>query len=677
MSWYDPSSWDLGDVERVGLGVATGGLSETGVGGRLIGTKSSKADSLAEYAAGAMDQSNTNAQNAYNLALQQAASAGLIQAPPQVSATQVGVPIIQAGTADQGLAIADRTGPARAVSAAGQMQGYNVATAKAANAADNITGYDAALAQAAKINMATSANMADVNTTVTAPELAPAAQTALMDVDRSNVASTGVNELSVLGRDEQLAAARAIAGGPSASAAQFKAGMDQATSDALSVAAQARGADRAGARREAIIQLGQTGAKAAEGAAATAAQEEVAKRTAYSSALQGVRGADVSVSQTQAQIDSQRAQTQANIDSQRATVKAQLNAAIAQGNTASVNDFSKLDAQLDLDAKKATVQAGLQQQSTGANLSLYNAKAANDINVRNSELETQTSITNAEARNKAASELAAAKAAAEREAAGSSTTVSLANSAAQTKAAADLAAANNSAYQNYANAATGVNTTNAQIEAARAEGNAARSTTIGTTNAGNQTQAAVAQGQAELQAGTSNASNALQAGQINTNAALDTEKIKQAGVTAGISGANTAAATQGGNAGAIIGAQKTAADAEQKKDAALVGAAGSAAAAMSDKRAKTDIHKPSDAAVDDLADRLSAYTWRYKPGYEDSGYGEHGGVMAQEVEKSPLGRKFVSEDSEGTKHVDVLSLAGLMASAAARSLRKTKGRASA
>lgn len=668
MSWLDTA-------KRVGMGVATGGLSETGVGGRLLGTKDSKGDTIGEDAATATTQSNANAQRAYDLALQQAQAAGLIQAPTAVSAPTVHTPYIQAGTVDPALAIADRTTPAMAYGAAGQMQGYSTADAKAANAADNIVGYDAALADAARAIMATSANMPDVNTTVEAPGLAPAAQTAAIDVGGAEVGDTTIDEISMLGRDEQLAAARAIATGPSAAAAQFKAGMDQATADALGVAAQARGSDRAGARREAILQLSQEGGKAANTAAATAAQEEVAKRQAYFSALQGVRGTDVTVAQTQAQIDAERAQTQAQIDSQRATVQAQLNAAIAQGNTAAVNELTKLGAQLELEAKKASVQAGLTQQSTGANLTLYNAKAANDINVRNAELATQTALANADARNRAASELTAAKAAAEREAAGASTTVSLANAGAKTKAAADLAAASNAAYQNYATAATGVSATNAQLEAARAEGNAARSTGIGTTNAGNQIQASVAQGQASLTAGQANATNALRAGEINTSAALDTEKIRQGATTSGVQGMNTSAGVQGSNAGMVVGAQAAAADAEAKGDAALVGSVASTAqagATKSDRRAKTDIKRVPDSAVDDLADKLAAYTYRYKPGHEDGGESIRGGVMAQDVEKSPLGRELVSEDIYGTKHVDVMSLAALMAAAAARTIRKSK-----
>lgn len=159
---------------------------------------------------------------------------------------------------------------------------------------------------------------------------------------------------------------------------------------------------------------------------------------------------------------------------------------------------------------------------------------------------------------------------------------------------------------------------------------------------------------------------------------------------------------QTGNAGIVTGAQKAEAGAQSKQDAATVGMAGAIAQGViggeggkavndatksysgsysgddddrtSDKRAKSNISRVPEGEIADLAEKLNAYTYRFKPGFEDGGANEHGGPMAQDVERSKLGRKFVHEDPTGTKHVDILSLAGLMAAAAASSIRKSKDR---
>lgn len=688
-----------------GAGDAISMIPGGGTVGRVLGISDTKADNLSEDAKKAMAQSNVNAQNAYNLALAQAQAAGAIQAPSMIGATSVGVPTINAATVDTNN-ILDVTSPivqayrataekydpalAKAISATSNMAGYDAALAAARSAATDMVSYAPERARVALAGPAQAASIGDVNTNVAAPEIAPAEQSQLVDVGRTNVSQLGTDA-----RGESLNAARAIMDAKSSAASQFASSFDKATNDALSVAAQARGDERAGARREAIVQMALKGAAGAEGAAATAAQEDAAKRIAYANALQGVRGADVSVAQTQAQIDAQRSQLQA-----------QLQAAIEQGNTAAVNAIRSQSANLEADAAKASVSAALQQQATQAGLSAQNAREQNAVNMANAQLGTSVNVSNAAAGTKAAADLAAARNLASQQYAEAATGVSQTNAANTTKAAADLAAARNAAAQQFATAATNVNQTNAaaqskaaadyasaanematqyaasqtkasetnaSLAAQRAEGNAQRATTAATSDAQNKTTAAIAQGTAALQAGTANASNALDANKANINSYLDTQKLQQSGTTAAIGAMNTAAGVQGSNAGAIVGAQKSEAEAQAKQDAALIGAAGSIGSmAMSDERTKTAISKPSDAAVDDLAEKISAYTWRYKPGNEDSGQYEHGGFMAQDVEKSPLGRKFVHEDEDGRKHVDVLSIAGLLAAAAARSMRKSK-----
>lgn len=638
---------------------AVGDVPVIGSFSRAIGLSGSKSGNLSEDAQEAVAQSNANAQQAFATALAQAQAAGLIQAPVPVSAPGVSAPTVTAGLVDRSEITSDPLQLAQSFNYAAQ--GYNAKTANAVGAGSAMTGYDAALADAARVAAVDPAEVADVRTDVLAPTIGDAAL-----ANRVQVGNAYIDPLSTDGREETLAAARAIAAGPSSATSQFKSSMDKATADALAVAAQARGSERAGARREAIIQMALKGGASAEAAAATAAQEEQAKRVASAAALQNVRGADISVSQTQAQLDAQRAQTQAQLD-----------AAIEQGNTAAINELKKQKATLDLQAQTVATQARLQQQATQAGLQKANLDSSTTRALADAANATNVSLANTAARTKAAADLAAAKNLAEREYAQTASGVNVSNAAAQTKAAADTAAAINAASAQGSTQMSATSLSNAQLAAQRAEGNAQRALTAGTTDAGNRTTASQTTGQLGVEAGKANATSALTAGQINTNAALDAERIKQGATTSAVSGMNQAASIQGGNVAPVVGAQAAEAGAQTKGDTAVIAGAADLAEMIakgqtSDRRVKRDISKVSDNELLDLADKLNSYTWRYKPGVEDSGENVHGGWMAQELERSALGKKFVQEDETGTKHVDTLSLAGLLAAAAARSMRKER-----
>jgi len=646
----------------------TDALSEIpGVGtvSRVLGIGDTKADNLSEEALAAMGQSNTNAQGAYNLALQQAINSGAIVAPSLISGNTVAPPTIVPGLVDTS-GIIDMTDP-RVNAYNATAHGYTSTGGQAVNAAGEQVGYDAALARAVDAIPAGSAGLSEIDTTVDVPTVAPAALS-----KRVQVGNAYIDDLAQDTRQEGLVAARDLRYADLSAPKQFASAMDKATSDALAVAAQARGNERAGARREALIQMALKGAAGGEAAAATAAQENTARLAAYTSALQNIRGADIDVTKTQAQLDANRAQ-----------VQAQLDAAIEQGNAAAINDLQKQKATLDLQAQTASVQAGLQQQATTVDLNKANMAAQNQVKLANAANATSVELANAAAKTRAAADLAAAKNLAEQQYATSATGVSSTNAAATTKAAADFAAALNSAEQQRAALSTGASTDQAKLEAAQGEGNAARSTQAALADASNKTSASIAAGQGAVTAGVATAQGALDANKANINAYLDTEKIRQAATTAGVQGMNTSASVQGSNAGAVVGAQKAEADAQARNDAALLGMGGAIVSSVlgggsapaqptSDKRMKTNIKPVSDAAIDDLVEKARAYTWNYKPGVEDGGAYEHGGWMAQDLEKSELGRKFVHEDSDGTKSVDMLSLAALLSAEAAKTIRNHK-----
>lgn len=108
--------------------------------------------------------------------------------------------------------------------------------------------------------------------------------------------------------------------------------------------------------------------------------------------------------------------------------------------------------------------------------------------------------------------------------------------------------------------------------------------------------------------------------------------------------------------------------ANQQMQMQLVGAglqAGGTAVAASDERVKTAI-EDGEGATRDLLSALKANVWRYKRELLESGEGSEGkhlGVMAQDLERSEIGREMVREGTDGVKRVDLTKM--LMASLAA------------
>lgn len=86
-----------------------------------------------------------------------------------------------------------------------------------------------------------------------------------------------------------------------------------------------------------------------------------------------------------------------------------------------------------------------------------------------------------------------------------------------------------------------------------------------------------------------------------------------------------------------------------------------AAMAMSDRRVKKDI-QPADGKVKEFLDGLTASDYKYKD--EKHGQGRHTSVMAQDLEKSELGRRLVSETKDGKMVNYTRGLATMMAAQA-------------
>lgn len=79
-----------------------------------------------------------------------------------------------------------------------------------------------------------------------------------------------------------------------------------------------------------------------------------------------------------------------------------------------------------------------------------------------------------------------------------------------------------------------------------------------------------------------------------------------------------------------------------------------AAAMFSDRRMKKDIREASPDEIAELQSVLKAYVYKYKD--ESFGSSEHVGVMAQDLEKTRLGKLAVVEDENGNKMVSYAKL---------------------
>jgi hypothetical protein len=583
-------------------------------------------------------QSTGNAQTLYQQALAQAASANAIRAPGAIT-----VPAVTAQQLDAGKYNVSTDTTADSEDATVRMRAYQAALATAGDATSAIQR-----GGTVDVQSTPGAYVPGVNTMIAAPTIGEAAQTG-----KTTVGSTALDPLANQLRGEQISAARSIASAPSAAMSQFKAGLSQVTADQLATAERARGAERAGARRDAMIAIGSQGAQQNLSAAALSAQEEQAKRVASAASLSGVRSSDVATTTTQAEIDSRQA-----------TLQAQIDVATAQGNTAAVNSLRTQQAQLSLDARKAEVAGSLTQQGQIAQLSEANMQA-----------EQQRNVLNATAKNQAERDYQAAMAAAAGQTAANQTTVSLANAQGTTAASKDYATAVNTAAADAAARQTQANLANAALTQQQAQTNAARAATLDTTN--------VTTG---LAAGTTSAANALDAQKTNASNQLSANQLQQTGATSAINAGTGAVGIQSKDAQTITDANKSGSAAEAQEKASLIGAGGAIISKVaSDERvkeniapvggfassyedafaglggdgqtdkeeARREVENLSPEDVRDWASALQPIVFDYKPGHGDNGASPTIGLSANKVEESgPLGQIMVGRDRDGTRVLD-------------------------
>ncbi len=123
------------------------------------------------------------------------------------------------------------------------------------------------------------------------------------------------------------------------------------------------------------------------------------------------------------------------------------------------------------------------------------------------------------------------------------------------------------------------------------------------------------------------------------------------------------ATVAGGKAGAAeTGMNYWGAKAQGKKDAwgNVVGGAATAALMFSDERLKKDIKEPNSGDIEEFLNALSPKSFKYKD--EAHGKGEFTGPMAQDLQKTKLGRDAVVE-TDGGLAVDMQKMQGIQLAA--------------
>jgi len=135
--------------------------------------------------------------------------------------------------------------------------------------------------------------------------------------------------------------------------------------------------------------------------------------------------------------------------------------------------------------------------------------------------------------------------------------------------------------------------------------------------------------------------------------------------------AQQAAAARGVSLQAGI-ANQQAQTAQRAQNMQLISGIGTTAAAASDERVKEDI-RPASGSADEIEAFLGAlkgYDYKYKD--SKHGTGDKTGIMAQDLEKSKIGKTMVDQAPDGTKMVDTNKAIGAILAGMADLNKKIK-----
>lgn len=436
-------------------------------------------------------------------------------------------------------------------------------------------------------------------------------------------------QMALLGQlDDQIAGRT----GPSAAEIQARKSADDAISTQLALTAGVRGGSAAAAQRAAGRNVAAIQQRSGLDAALVRANETQQARGQLISGFEGTRGADIRL-----------ATDQAGMEQQANVVGAQLQTSVSQSNAQAAN-------------VRGLTQAQLEQQAAAGN-----AQAQNELTRQRNEIDLRTQLANQQAQIEADKANQAATQQVNLAGAGMSLDAQRANQSAGLQT--NLANAGFQQQSNLSNA-DAQNRMSQLLEQLRTQN--------GQFNAAQANEFARLQAQLTAQTSMFNAGQTNQGNQFNTN---QTNQVALANLDAALKarGLDDAqrrslldayVATQGQLLGQGDQALARAA-LEDKREAGVMGMGAGLLSTLSDKRAKKEIRRAGDRDVRRMLEAIRPYTFKYKnPDQTGAAGGERFGVMAQDLERSKLGRTLI-RDEGGAKRIDGPQAVGALLAALA------------
>jgi len=491
--------------------------------------------------------------------------------------------------------------------------------------------------EAAKLDPVADAEAATMGTVrdATAAQIAPMSQSEIAQIAKTDPVRAAkierAQEQQVRAQQQTLIGqlqAQSAGEGPSLAGAQLKTAQNRNLAQQLAIAGQSRGGNAALQQRQLQQNMAVSGQELANQSAQARMQEQLSAREQLANVLQTTRGQDTNLATSQAGLEQAAFSQTSAQDSARNLTQGGIDAQTMLANTAAINNAkieqSKLNQQVELTNVKKDLEiaqqngnwrqaANLANQAKNLTVSITNATAkqnANAINVQSSatEVGTQAGIDS----NIAQSEFAADISAQEKNQ--------------QNKFVAEELALKEKSFKD------------SRMDKYLSSGLSLEQAAVATDadlskfmlNFGLQKQA--------VKTGESQFSQQLR---LNQQALDQSKPTRKAGP-----GLNTVVGglkVIGGAAAAYFSGGTLAAPAM----ALAADGAGDIANDFSDKRIKKDI-EPGSGDIKEFLDALSAHKYKYQePDMPLRGHGEYVTVMAQELEKTKIGKQMVSDTPTG------------------------------
>jgi hypothetical protein len=417
--------------------------------------------------------------------------------------------------------------------------------------------------------------------------------------------------------------------GPTAADAQMQKATDQAIATQQSLVAGQHGTGMVTAGLRAASNIADIQQKAATDSAILKVQEQTKARDQLLSGYEGTRGQDINLASTDAGFAQAANLKNADIGAVRALKDADLKAAADMGNANAQNEMNRRQAELTLTADTTNagnaLDAAKSNQNVTATANLEDARLTQDTNKTNQDAELKVRMANAGFDQAAILQSSAQELQRNLANAGFDLTQEQVDDLRQ-KTATDQALASTGQLLNY-------DTNQQQVEMQRQ------------------------QLQQQYEAAKRAGDEQLAGGILGSLAALGTGAL----------------AFLAHSAPAVAAAAPAASDRRMKTD---IRPLYSDEGGKKDRKALLDHYEgggKDDDPIGDLLDQLHPAAFKYKnPDDEGAAPGQRYGVMAQDLEKSPVGRSIVIEMGNGRKGIDSAQAVGVLLASMAKMRRDVK-----